>query len=66
MQPESAMRGGTDDKEARAEADAVVNACAGGMLGRNRLTGAGRDLTGERGRSMQSESRQKGLTKSEE
>ena len=38
VQPESAMRGGTDDEEARAEADVVVNACAGGMLGGN-LTG---------------------------
>ena len=37
VQPESAMRGGTDDEEARAEADVVVNACAGGMLGGNRL-----------------------------
>ena len=42
MQPESAMSGGTDDDEARAEADVMVNACAGGMLGGNRLTGAGR------------------------
>ena len=41
VQPESAMRGGTEEKEARAEAD-VVSACAEGMLGGNRLTGAGR------------------------
>ena len=33
MQPESAMRGGADEREARAEADVVVSACAGGMLG---------------------------------
>ena len=32
VQPESAMRGGTEEKEARAEADVVVSACAGGML----------------------------------
>ena len=33
VQPESAMRGGADEREARAEADVVVSACAGGMLG---------------------------------
>ena len=32
VQPESAMRGGADEREARAEADVVVSACAGGML----------------------------------
>ncbi len=32
VQPESAMRGGADDREERAEADVVVSACAGGML----------------------------------
>jgi hypothetical protein len=33
VQPESAMRGGADEREARAEVDVVVSACAGGMLG---------------------------------
>ena len=33
VQPESAMRGGANEREARAEADVVVSACAGGMLG---------------------------------
>ncbi len=32
MQPESAMRGRADEREARAESDVVVSACAGGML----------------------------------
>jgi hypothetical protein len=32
VQPESAMRGGADEREARAEADVVVSACAGGVL----------------------------------
>jgi hypothetical protein len=32
VQPESAMRGGADEREARAEADVVVSACAGGIL----------------------------------
>jgi hypothetical protein len=32
VQQESAMRGGADEREARAEVDAVVSACAGGML----------------------------------
>ncbi len=32
VQPESAMRGGAEEKEARAEADVVVSAgCLGGM-----------------------------------
>ena len=39
VQPESAMRGGTEEKEARAEADVVVSACVEGMLGGDRLTG---------------------------
>ncbi len=42
VQPESAMRGGAEEREARAEADVVVRACAGGMLGGNGLTCAGR------------------------
>ena len=41
MQPESAMRGGADEREARAEADVVVSACAGGMLWGGGLTCAG-------------------------
>jgi hypothetical protein len=32
VQLESAMRGGADEREAWAEADVVVTACAGGML----------------------------------
>jgi hypothetical protein len=59
VQPESAMRGGAEEIEARAEGDVVVRACAGGKLGGCWLTGAGG------GSSRQSESRQKGLTKSE-
>ncbi len=71
VQPESAMRGGADDKEARAEVDVVVSACAGGMLWGGELISAGGggsdgDLTVRRERSRQSEVRQKGLTKSEE
>jgi hypothetical protein len=63
------MRGGADEREARAEAD-VVSACAGGMLWGGELISAGGggsdgDLTVRRGRSRQSEVRQKGLTKSE-
>ncbi len=43
VQPESAMGGGAEEKEARAEADVVVRACfAGGMLGGNGLACAGR------------------------
>ena len=38
VQPESAMRGGAGEIEARAEGDVVVRACAGGMLGGNGLT----------------------------
>ena len=42
VQPESAMRGGADEREARAEADVVVSACAGGILwGGGGLTSAG-------------------------
>ncbi len=44
MQPESAMRGGAEEREARAEADVLVSACAGGMLGGNGSTGAGREV----------------------
>ena len=48
VQPEFAMRGGAEEKEARAEADVVVSACAGGMLGGNRSTGmCGGNLGGE-------------------
>ncbi len=42
VQPESAMRGGAEEREARAEADVVVRACAGGLLGGNGLACAGR------------------------
>ncbi len=56
MQPESAMRGGADESEASAEADVVVSACD---------TESDGDWTVGRGRSRQSEVRQKGLTKSE-
>ena len=56
VQPESAMRGGADEREARAEADVVVSACD---------TESDGDWTVGRGRSRQSEVRQKGLTKSE-
>ena len=41
VQPESAMRGGAGEKEARAEGDVVVRACAGGKLGGGGLTCAG-------------------------
>ncbi len=41
VQPESAMRGGADDREERAEADVVVSACAGGMLWEGGLACAG-------------------------
>ena len=44
MQPESAMRGGAGEIEARAEGDVVVRACAGGTLGGglvNRCRGVG-------------------------
>jgi hypothetical protein len=66
VQPESAMRGKTEAREARAEAE-VERACAGGMLCGWGLAFAGEsdgDLTGRSGRSRQSEVRQKGLTKS--
>ena len=48
--------GGADEREARAEADVVVSACD---------TESDGDWTVGRGRSRQSEVRQKGLTKSE-
>jgi hypothetical protein len=67
VQPESAMRRGTEAREARAEAE-VVRTCVGGMLCGWGLTFAGEsdgDLTGSCGKSRQSEVRQKGLTKSE-
>ncbi len=45
VQPESAMReAGADERKARAEADVVVSACAGGMLwggGVNECRGGG-------------------------
>ena len=50
MQPESAMRGGADERKARAEADVVVSACAGGMLwggGVNECRGGGNSAESE-------------------
>jgi hypothetical protein len=46
VQPESAMRGGVDERVARAEAEVVVTACAGGSLWGGGLTFAG-NLSGE-------------------
>jgi hypothetical protein len=66
VQPESAMRGGADKRKARAEADVVVSACAGGMLWRGGGEVMVTYLTVRRERSRQSKVRQKGLTKSEE